>query len=177
MYIFPDNWTASIIEQNCWYKENVFRSHLYNHVVAILSSSLPLITSLYVLKDTYCFPKADMTSCFKFYVLLCSFPWHYSDSMYPFSRSARVVRALYRFVPYRSGRSRSRMLSCFKNPPWNQCVFQQMGPLSSFRNMSHLLHFMHLFKTLISQSVYTKPPVPTYPRDCYVHWTCLSCLW
>lgn len=124
MYIFPDNWTASIIEQNCWYKENVFRSHLYNHVVAILSSSLPLITSLYVLKDTYCFPKADMTSCFKFYVLLCSFPWHYSDSMYPFSRSARVVRALYQFVPYRSGRSRSRMLSCFKNPLWNQCVFQ-----------------------------------------------------
>lgn len=33
MYIFPDNWTASLVEQHCQCNKNVFRSHLYSFML------------------------------------------------------------------------------------------------------------------------------------------------
>lgn len=49
IYIFPDNWTASTLEQHCRCNENVFKSHLYSCLVAIVSSSSPPMFSLCVL--------------------------------------------------------------------------------------------------------------------------------
>lgn len=83
IYIFPDNWTASVLEQHCCYNENVFRSHLYSYVAATSSSSLPLISSLYVLYDRMYFtwlfcvflPAAYFLKCFSFcFLTLNLFP-------------------------------------------------------------------------------------------------------
>lgn len=49
IYIFFQTIELPLLEQHCWCNENVFRSHLYSCVVAILSSSLPLIPGLYLL--------------------------------------------------------------------------------------------------------------------------------
>lgn len=110
IYIFPDNWTASILEQHCWCNENVFRSHLYSCVVAIVSSSLPLSYLAFMYCRTkyislVCSPcKGDMEYCFKFYMLGLTFlfPWHYSDTEYTFPRHARGHALLIRSVSLRS---------------------------------------------------------------------------
>lgn len=56
---------------------------------------------------------------------------------------------------------------------WSQCVSTWAD--TSIHNCVPclMLHFIHLFKTLIYESLYTNHP----PCDCYVHWTCLPCLW
>lgn len=84
IYIFPDNWTASILEQHCWYNENVFRSHLYSYVAAISSSSWSLISSLYVLYDRIYFT-------WQFFFLLLSFIYYECFSFCFVGRLARVT--------------------------------------------------------------------------------------
>ena len=188
IYIFPDNWTASILEQHCWCNENVFRSHLYSCVVAIVSSSLPLSC----LAFTYCRTKyispvcspceGDMEHCFKFYMLRLTFlfPRHYSDTEYMFPRRALVVHARYRFAPCPSAlwflhpcRFVHLALRKWSGKKKMSSVKSACFSVSAFvhNHVPYLiLHFMHWIKTLINESLYTKPP----PCDCYVHWTCFA---
>lgn len=148
IYIFPDNWTASVLEQHCWYNENVFRSHLYSYVAAISSSSLPLISSLYVLYDRIYFtwlfcvflPAAYFFQCFSFcFVDTKSVP-----------RLAHVTDVF-------SSRSAVLHLSGFVH---QQCVFLRGDALTQFitaSRMSFCTLYIYL-KTRIYETLYYQQP-------------------